>query len=344
MKRLFLDTETTGTDAEIHAIHQIAGCIEIDNEIVEKFDFKIRPFEGAIINPEALAVSGVTFEQIMEYPLEAEGYFEFKNMLTRYINPFDKNDKFIIIGANIKFDIEMLFLLFFRNNNPYLFSLIYSAPVDILSLFADKFEDALFLLDNFKLITIAKFLEIELDESKLHNAEYDIEITREVYYRIKNMDYSYNHIEISELKKFWDCVYPKLNNEISSKCLISICSKTSDLVNYPIDKNSFKQILIDWDFDRDCFQCQNNYQPDLLTDQKLVEAKEEERLFEEQRQNQYIMEQQELWKNSQEYAEQNCDEQPEDYPEDLFETENNEINRSIEFEEHDFNDFNDLPF
>ena len=67
MKKFFFDLETTGLDYKTNAIHQFSGCIELDGTIIETFNFKIRPFEGAIIEPKALETSNVTEEQIMAF-------------------------------------------------------------------------------------------------------------------------------------------------------------------------------------------------------------------------------------------------------------------------------------
>ena len=43
VKKIFYDLETTGVDHRRNGIHQLAGCIEIDGEIVESFNFKVAP-------------------------------------------------------------------------------------------------------------------------------------------------------------------------------------------------------------------------------------------------------------------------------------------------------------
>lgn len=64
MKLLFLDLETTGTNPGKHGIHQISGQIVIDGIVKESFDFHVQPNPKAIIEDEALAVAGVTREQV----------------------------------------------------------------------------------------------------------------------------------------------------------------------------------------------------------------------------------------------------------------------------------------
>jgi len=40
--------------------------------------------------------------------------------------------------------------------------------------------------DDFKLATVAKYMGITVDENKLHGADYDVYLTREIYYKITN--------------------------------------------------------------------------------------------------------------------------------------------------------------
>lgn len=55
----------------------------------------------------------------------------------------------------------------------------YRQLVGILSKYVNKFD-----MENFKLMTVAKTMGIEIDENKLHDATYDIELTRDIFYRI----------------------------------------------------------------------------------------------------------------------------------------------------------------
>ena len=68
MKLFFYDLETTGLDSQKNAIHQISGKIIIDGVEKTTFNFKVRPFNGALIEETALKIGGVTEEQIMQYP------------------------------------------------------------------------------------------------------------------------------------------------------------------------------------------------------------------------------------------------------------------------------------
>jgi len=51
-KIIYVDTETGGSDPKIHALLELAGVVEINNRIVEKFHYKMRPFENDIIDDD----------------------------------------------------------------------------------------------------------------------------------------------------------------------------------------------------------------------------------------------------------------------------------------------------
>ena len=46
LKLLFFDLETAGLNPNENGIHQISGCIEIDSEEKECFDFKVAQIQN----------------------------------------------------------------------------------------------------------------------------------------------------------------------------------------------------------------------------------------------------------------------------------------------------------
>jgi DNA polymerase III subunit epsilon len=67
IKLFYFDTETTGPRFWANGIHQLAGIIEIDGVEKERFEFKIKIHPAAVIEDEALAVSGVTREDLVSF-------------------------------------------------------------------------------------------------------------------------------------------------------------------------------------------------------------------------------------------------------------------------------------
>lgn len=181
-KILFFDLETTGLDPVKCAIHQIAGKIVIDGVERECFNYKVRPFEGAVIDDIALEVAGVTLGDIMLYPTMESVYEELIRTLDKYVNKYDKHDKMFMAGYNVAvFDTPFLREFFKMNGNPYFGSYFWSVPIDVIILAQAKLMNCRASMKDFKQGTVAAQLGIALNEDKLHDAWYDITICEQIY-------------------------------------------------------------------------------------------------------------------------------------------------------------------
>jgi len=83
-----------GVDPRKHGIHQLSGAVELNGEVVEDFNFFVAPNPKAQITAEALAVAGVTEEQIKAYPEMRTIYRAFVNMLAKYADRFIRRIKY----------------------------------------------------------------------------------------------------------------------------------------------------------------------------------------------------------------------------------------------------------
>ena len=188
-KLFYFDVETTGLDAKKHGIHQLSGAIEIDGKIVEKFNQNVKPFGTAVIEPDALKIAGVTIAQISTYRPEDEVYRDLIAMLNRYCDKYVPGDKFFLVGFNnASFDNQFLREFFLRNGDKYFGSYFWSGSLDVFILATQKLMGIRHTMADFKLRTVAETLGIVIDESKLHDAMYDIEITREILKRLENKE------------------------------------------------------------------------------------------------------------------------------------------------------------
>lgn len=186
MKLLFFDLETTGTNPGRNGIHQISGSIVIDGKHVQDFDFHVQPNPKAVIEDAALQVGGVTREQVLAYPPMEQVYKEFVAMLGKYVDKYDKKDKFFLVGYNnAAFDNQFLRGFFLQNGDNYFGSWFWSNSIDVMVLASAYLADRRADMENFKLSTVAKFLGVSVSDDSLHNALYDIELTRAVYEIVK---------------------------------------------------------------------------------------------------------------------------------------------------------------
>ena len=182
MKLFYYDLETTGVQYWKNGIHQISGAIEIDGEVKETFNFHVQPHPKATIEQAALDIAGVTEEQVKAYTPMREVYSNLIQMMSKYVDRYNKADKFHLVGYNnASFDNQFFRAFFTQNADNYFGSWFWSDSHDVMVLASKHLAAQRTLMPNFKLMTVAKQVGIEVDESKLHDALYDIELTREVY-------------------------------------------------------------------------------------------------------------------------------------------------------------------
>lgn len=179
-KIIFIDTETGGVNSEKAALIQLSGIIRIDKKDVEKFNFYIKPFENSEVTEKALEVQGRTLEELKteKYIEEKEVYKQFVNLLDKYIDKYDRTDKFVVAGYNVRFDVDILKAFFQRHGNNFLFSYLDSSMLDPLySIRLLQIAEVLPVLENNKLETWCKHFGIEL---KAHDSLEDIEATKKL--------------------------------------------------------------------------------------------------------------------------------------------------------------------
>lgn len=191
MENLFVfDLETTGTRHWKNGIHQISGAIVVNGEIVEKFNYKVQPNPQATVDDDALTVGGVSREKIEAYTPMFTVYSKIVRMLAKYVSKYDKTQKFYLVGFNNASFDNAFFRAFFVQNSKtekealygnYFGSWFWSDPWDVMVLASRYLRDVRSQMPDFKLMTVAKYCGIEVDESKLHDAEYDIYLTYEIF-------------------------------------------------------------------------------------------------------------------------------------------------------------------
>lgn len=182
MKIIYLDTETTGLDCKLNDIIQLSGMIEIDGEIKEEFDYKIRPREGSEISEEALEIHGMNREMLMSFPDQRVIYLNFCDLLSKYCNKFDKSDKFHLAGYNVRFDLDFLKSFFEKQGDSYFGSWFNYKCIDPMPLLHFMEYAGYVSLDNYKLENVCFHYGIEI---KAHDAMSDIKATKELIEKLK---------------------------------------------------------------------------------------------------------------------------------------------------------------
>jgi len=179
-KIAWIDTETGGTNPDKNPLLQTAIEIFID-EKVESEIFYSAPFEGDIIEDEALEKNGFTREQIAGFPSPMITHMKLVKILEKYVNRYNPLDKFIFAGYGARFDMDFMRAFFTKNGDNYFGSYFYSLPMDVMSFVAEGLLlGTVKPMKNFKLATVCEQFGVELGE-KAHDAMEDIRATRELY-------------------------------------------------------------------------------------------------------------------------------------------------------------------
>lgn len=183
MKRLYFDVETTGLDPQKQDIIQFACMVEIDGEIKEAMDITMQPFDYDAISPEALLVHGRSVEDLKTYQTPQQAYAEIVKLFGKYINKYDKSDKFQPAAYNAHFDMDFLKAFFAKNGNVYFGSYMTWRTIDPLQLlyFLDGMGEI--SLPDYKLETACKHFGIKIDA---HDALSDVTATIELISLLTN--------------------------------------------------------------------------------------------------------------------------------------------------------------
>lgn len=178
MKILWIDSETGGLVPDKNPILTLAGIIEIDGEVKEEFYFKVKPFANQVIDDYALQVNGITREEIETFEEPNVVKNKLNKIFSKYIDKYNKKDKFIPAGQNVRFDIDHLQALYKRCGDTYLFSWLDYHYFDTMaiSLLLKKMKHI--EVENVKLETMCAYYQIPI---KAHNAQEDIRATRNLW-------------------------------------------------------------------------------------------------------------------------------------------------------------------
>lgn len=187
MKILFFDTETTGLDFERSAIIQFGAILDdFKLKLTTKLNIKIKPHEDALIEDAALEVNKTSREDLLS-PDRVDhkaAYKEITDMcgFPRQVRPINR---VFLCGYNIlSFDIPMFYKMAHRSGDQYPHGKFHWPGIDIAPLAAFYLGKKRMDLPNFKLMTVAEALGIKIDLNEAHDALYDVEITRKMYYKL----------------------------------------------------------------------------------------------------------------------------------------------------------------
>ena len=176
-KAFYFDVETTGLNEWKNDIIQLAWIVEINGEIRDTGVTHVRPFDFTTIEPKALETNGMKLEELKDFPHPQEVHDGLLQLLGKYVNKYDKGDKFHPAGYNVRFDVGFLQNFFKKNNDKYYGSWFNWKLVDPLAKLYEMDYEGRISLPDYKLSTVCAHFGIPL---MAHDALSDIKATWEL--------------------------------------------------------------------------------------------------------------------------------------------------------------------
>lgn len=183
-KIFHFDVETTGLDPKKNDIIQLAYVIEIDGNEKEEDSIFMQPFDYSYINPQALEVNNLTIEQLKTFRDPKEVYGDLSQRLARYVDKYDRTDKFQPAGYNVGFDCDFFKEWFLKNGDVYYGSRFNWKQIDPLRVLYFMDGMGFISLPDYKLETVCEHFGIQI---KAHEALSDIKATKQLISVIRNM-------------------------------------------------------------------------------------------------------------------------------------------------------------
>lgn len=179
MKLAYVDLETTGLIADKHGIHQIAILVGDESLVL---DCNVIP--DSWIDDKALEIGGKTKEQLDTSMPAREAKVKLDSFLGRFVDKFNKHDKLAFIGYNAIFDYQFLRSWYARQGDKFFGSYFWHPPLDVMTMAGFHLLERRPAMADFKLGTVAKELGIEVAETELHDALYDITLTKMMHEKL----------------------------------------------------------------------------------------------------------------------------------------------------------------
>jgi len=180
-KLFFFDTETSGLDPDRNDILSLSYIIEINGSIRKRDTLYIQPFNWDALDPGALMVNGFTVEKLLTFHEPHYAHAALLDVLSRYVDKFDPQDKFYPVAYNVKFDMGFLSSFFKKCDDPYFGSWFNGKDLDPLQMLRYLDYLGVTALPDYKLVTVAQHFGFP---HKAHDAESDTDVLHSIFHRI----------------------------------------------------------------------------------------------------------------------------------------------------------------
>lgn len=191
IKKLYVDTETTGTDPKNNGIIQFSAILLVNGKRVDEIDMKMQPFKEDELDEGALAhnhTSALELFSADRYKPEV-AYERLTGFFGKHCDKYDHLDKLFWVGYKAAFDQDFTREFFNKSGDKYFGSWFWTPPLDCMGLAAYLLQKERYKLRDFKLRSVYEYLypsminyyQKEEDCGRAwHNSMFDIERTLDI--------------------------------------------------------------------------------------------------------------------------------------------------------------------
>ena len=183
LKQLYIDLETTGL-TEGCAILQIACIVVINRKITRRFVINMNPSTNHRIERNGEFHQRHRTKNVLS---QKRGFEKFIKELEIQVDKYKPKDKFHFIAFNAGFDSTFLRNWFLENKYNYFGSYFHNPALCLMQKAMWILQEDRNELENYQLGTICEHVGIKINKHKLHDGEYDIDISYQLDTRLDNL-------------------------------------------------------------------------------------------------------------------------------------------------------------
>lgn len=172
MKIIFLDTETGGIDSKVNSLLSIGLVIWENKKIIFEKEFLVKEYQYNV-TPKAMEINKINLDELRENGLEKS---QIKKEIIKIVKK-NFEDKAILAGHNISFDISFLKNIFTKDEFAELFSYRTIDTASIMKYLSIKKNIILNSLDD-----AIKYYNLKIE--KRHSALGDALVTARLFNKL----------------------------------------------------------------------------------------------------------------------------------------------------------------
>jgi len=182
-KVMFIDLETSSSDQDRCGLIQLAASIDYDDKEVDKIILYANLFQDDHCIDEAFEKNGIDKKQLKSFPSPLVTHDELITFLEKHIDRYNKKDKLTVVAFKQEFDNTVLRNFFLKCKDEWFGTWFWVPWIDAMAVAMCYLQKERHHMENFKLKTVATYLGVSVDDSQIHDADYDRWLCREVYYK-----------------------------------------------------------------------------------------------------------------------------------------------------------------